>query len=72
MTFPPTVSAEQRSLLERSLGHGHVPLGRRDAPTAGELVDLGLGSIGAVDVSGYIEHRFVPNRQARQFVTGRR
>lgn len=65
--MPPTpakLSAEQQALLARSLRHGHVPLGRRDAPTAGELVDLGLGSILAVNVSGYIEHRFVPDEAA--------
>lgn len=63
---PITLSAEQQRLLVRSLRHGYVPLGRRDTPVAGELVDLGLGSIVAVDVSGYIEHRFVPDDAARQ------
>ena len=67
--MPPTptpCSVEQQALLRRSLRRGYAPLGRRDTPTAGELVTLGLGSIVAVNVSGYIEHRFVPNQTARQ------
>ena len=67
--MPPTPtndSVEQQALLERSLRRGYVPLGRRDTPTAGELVNLGLGSIVAVNVSGYIEHRFVANQTASQ------
>ena len=63
---PATLSAEQQALLARSLRHGYVPLGRRDAPIAGELASLDLGSIATVNVSGYIEHRFVPNQAARQ------
>ncbi len=59
-------SVGQQALLERSLRRGYAPLGRRDTPAAGELVNLGLGSIVAVNVSGYIEHRFVPNQTARQ------
>ncbi len=69
---PTTLSAEQRALLVRSLRHGYVVLGRRDAPVAGELVNLGLGSIVAVNVSGYIEHRFVPAEAARQLAGGTR
>jgi hypothetical protein len=57
---------EQHELLKRSLGHGYVPLGRRDAPIAAELVKRDLGAVVTVNVSGYIEHRFVPNQSARQ------
>lgn len=71
-SIPTTLSAEQQALLERSLRRGYVPLGRRDAPVAGELVNLGLGSIVAVNVSGYIEHRFVPAEAARQLDDGTR
>lgn len=59
---------ERQALLERSLKRGYAPLGRRDVPAAGELVNLGLGSIVALNVSGYIEHRFVPNRAASELV----
>ena len=62
--------AEQQELLERSLRHGYIPLGRRDAPIAAELVKRELGAFVTVNVSGYIEHRFVPSQEARRFVGG--
>lgn len=65
MSAGTTLSAEQRVLLERSLKRGYAPLARRDVPAAGELVNLGLGSIVGVNMSGYIEHRFIPNEAAR-------
>ena len=71
-SIPTTLSAEQQALLARSLRHGYVPLGRRDTPTAGELVDLGLGSIVALNITGYVEHRFVPHQAAGQSEAGTR
>jgi hypothetical protein len=62
--------AEQQELLERSLIHGYVPLGRRDAPIGAELVERELGAFVTVNVSGYIEHRFVPGKKARELAAG--
>ncbi len=61
-----TLSDEQRRLLEHSLRRRYAPLARRDTATAGELVNLGLGSIVTVNLGGYLEHRFVPDKAARQ------
>jgi hypothetical protein len=70
MSSAPALPAEQQELLTRSLRHGYVPLGRRDAPLAAELVKRDLGVLVTVNVSGYIEHRFVPDQKVRELAAG--